>query len=340
MRKLQNTLYVSSQCGLSVEGENIILTSDGKVLGRVPLHNLDSIYCFNRVYITSPLMAKCGKYQIDINLFSVTGKLESRIVSPQHGNVLLRIEQASLAEEKRLSIAKNMIFAKLYNSKWVLERCCRDHSLSIDIDKVKNASLQISLMAKETRKAQSHDQLRGLEGKAAAAYFKVFDELIINQKEDFSFSGRSRRPPMDRINALLSFIYSMLTTQLSGACEAVGLDPFVGVNHVLRPGRPALALDLIEELRPSLADRFCLTLINQKQIQSSDFIIKENGSCFLTDDGRKKVLNAWQQRKQQELKHPYLEEKIPWGLVPYIQAKLLASVIRGDLDEYPPLLWK
>lgn len=233
-----------------------------------------------------------------------------------------------------------MIFGKLFNARWSVERTRRDHGLRVDSEKLTVASRQIHGLLSQIRETSSPEELRGLEGVGASAYFGAFNEMILGDKETFFFQGRSRRPPLDAVNALLSFAYSLLAHDCASALESVGLDSYVGFLHRDRPGRTSLALDLMEELRPCMADRFVLTLINNRQVKASDFLYMENGAVLLTDDGRKTFLKSWQEKKKETLTHPYLGEKLPWGMIPYVQALLLARYLRGDLDAYPPFLWK
>ena len=258
------------------------------------------------------------------------------------GNVTLRRQQYAIAsnEEKSILLARNFILGKVFNSKWSIERTIRDYSLRIDSERLKEASLRLTDSLACIRECLDAEQLRGMEGKAASEYFRVFDDFILQQKRDFYFKERNKRPPLDNVNALLSFSYTLLANDVASALEAVGLDAYVGFFHRDRPGRVSLALDLMEELRPISADRFVLSLINRKMINASGFTKKENGAVIMDDETRKAVLSAWQERKQETLTHPFLSEKIQWGLVPHAQAMLLARHIRGDLDEYPPFLWK
>ena len=232
------------------------------------------------------------------------------------------------------------ILGKVYNARWVLERAVRDHSMQIDAEAVKTASLQLKSFLDYIQNAKSIDQLRGYEGEAASIYFGVFDELILQQKKDFIFQGRNKRPPLDNVNAMLSFVYTLLTNQITSALETVGLDPYVGYMHTDRPGRASLSLDLIEELRAVMADRFVLSLINKKIVNGKDFTRKENGAVLMDTESRKKLLSEWQNKKKEMITHPYLKEKMEWGMVPYVQAMLLARFLRGDLDGYPVFLWK
>jgi CRISPR-associated protein Cas1 len=255
---------------------------------------------------------------------------------------LLRKKQYAVSEDEgaSLKIARNMIAGKLYNARWILERATRDHPLRLNIDKLKASSAMLYEIIADLRTSDSLDTLRGYEGKGATYYFDVLDELILQQKEDFFFRGRNRRPPLDNINALLSFTYTLLANDTAAALETVGLDPYVGFLHQDRPGRISLALDMIEELRPVLADRFILSLVNKREVSKRGFQTQENGAVIMEGATRKIVLSAWQERKQEMITHPFLGEKLPWGLVPYVQAQLLARYLRGDLDSYPVFLWK
>ena len=256
--------------------------------------------------------------------------------------MVLRQQQYDSSRDEAISleIAKNCIIGKVYNARWVLERAIRDHSLQIDAEKVKAASNFLKDSLTFIQNSQSKDQLRGYEGEAASIYFGVFDQLILQQKKDFIFTGRNRRPPLDPVNAMLSFVYTLLTNMVTSALESVGLDPYVGYLHVDRPGRASLSLDLVEELRAVMADRFVLSLINRKMVTGKNFSRQENGAILMDDELRKRVLMEWQSRKKEMITHPYLQEKVEWGMVPYVQALLLARYLRGDLDGYPVFLWK
>ena len=343
MKKLLNTLYVTSNDSyLSLDGENIVVLDKEREIGRLPLHNLEGIISFGYRGTSPALMGACADRNISLCFVSPGGRFLARVTGSVKGNVVLRDKQyrTSMDEDSSLGIAKNCMIGKVYNARWVLERSIRDHSMQIDVEKVKHASLLLKDAALRIRNCESKDSLRGFEGEAASVYFGVFDELILQQKKDFAFSGRNRRPPTDNVNAMLSFVYTLLTNHIASALETVGLDPYVGVLHTERPGRVSLALDLIEELRPVLADRFVLSMINKKIVQKKDFLKKENGAVLMKDDARKRFLTEWQNRKKEMLTHPYLQEKIEWGMVPYVQAMLLAGYLRGDLDAYPPFLWK
>lgn len=342
MRKLMNVLYVSSEGGyLSLDGENVVIIDGDKEIGRVPLHNLEEIISFGYRGASPALMGACAERDISLCFMTPQGRFLARIIGKTKGNVLLRRKQHQIASsEESLGIAKNCILGKIYNARWVLERATRDHPMQVDVEALKKASGFLKEAMNRVMATQDKDQLRGEEGEAARVYFGIFDELILQQKKDFVFLGRSRRPPMDKVNALLSFCYSLLTSSVASALETVGLDPYVGMMHADRPGRASLALDLMEELRPAVADRFVLSLINKRIINGKDFIQKENGAVLMKDDSRKTVLAEWQNRKKDTLEHPFLKEKIEWGLVPFAQAMLLGRYLRGDLDAYPPFLWK
>lgn len=343
MKKLLNTLYVTSENSyLSLDGENIVVFEDKKEVGRLPLHNLEGIVSFGYRGTSPALMGACADRNISLCYVTPQGKFLARVTGKIKGNVILRQQQYESSRDKEisLSIAKNCITGKIYNARWVLERAVRDHSLQINTDQVKKASVHLKQSLEYIRNSQSKEQLRGYEGEAASIYFGVFNELILQQKKDFVFCGRNKRPPLDNINAMLSFIYTLLTNQIASALECVGLDPYIGYLHTERPGRVSLALDLIEELRAPLADRFVLSLINKKVITRKNFKTKENGAVIMDDEARKRLLTEWQNRKKETITHPFLKEKIEWGMVPYVQAMLLARYLRGDLDGYPVFLWK
>ena len=343
MRKLLNTLYVTSpDTYLSLDGENIVVARKAEVLGRVPLHNIEGVIAFGYTGASPALMGACTKRGIGLTFMSQSGKFLARVVGESMGNVTLRKAQYRMSEgnEDSVRIARNFITAKVFNSRWVIERATRDYPLRLDVGKLKKASQYLAAFLDSIISCKNLEQLRGLEGEAASIYFGVLNELILQQKEDFYFHGRNKRPPMDNMNAMLSFIYTLLAHDTAAALEAVGLDSYVGFLHRDRPGRISLALDLMEELRSVYADRFVISLINKRLVKSSGFIKKENGAVVMEDETRKAILSAWQAKKQEEITHPFLEEKIQWGLVPYAQALLLARFIRGDLDEYPPFMWK
>lgn len=343
MRKLRNTLYVTTPDKyLSLDGENILLRStDGEEV-RIPLINLEEIVAFGSRGASPALMNKCTSEKIGLTFLSRSGKFLARAEGEVSGNVYLRREQYRIADDDKrsLAIARNCIIGKLFNSRYVIERAIRDHPLQLDTEKLKNISELLSGAIVKAQNTEDVDSLRGIEGESAQLYFSVFDDLILQQKEQFCFNGRSKRPPLDKVNALMSFAYSMATGMCASALETVGLDPFVGFMHTDRPGRRSLALDLVEEFRAVMCDRFILSLINKKIVSESDFEEKEDGAVLLNEDGRKLFLLHWQKRKQEIVTHPFLNEKIEWGLIPYTQALLLSRYIRGDLDEYPMLLWR
>ncbi len=343
MKKFLNTLFITSpDVYLSLDGENIVVKRESEIVGRYPLHNLEAICTFGYTGASPALMGSCAKRDISMTFMTRNGKFLARVIGESRGNVVLRKEQYRISDDEKRSamISKNFILGKIYNSKWILERATRDYPLRVDVPKIKSITSTLTESMKAIRVVEDLDILRGLEGNAAAQYNSVFDDLILQQKEHFYFLNRNKRPPLDNVNALLSFSYTLLANDMKSALESVGLDAYVGFLHRDRPGRASLALDVMEELRGVYADRFVLSLINKKIVNDKGFTQKENGAVIMSDETRKKVLMAWQERKQDKILHPYLNEKIPWGLVPYTQALLLARYIRGDLDEYPPFFWK
>lgn len=343
MRKLRNTLYViTPDKYLSLDGENIVMHSKDDTQTRLPLHNVEDIVIFGGRGASPALMNKCTEDNIGLTFMSRSGKFLARAEGAISGNVYLRREQFRIADDeaRSLSVAKNFIIGKLFNSRYVIERAVRDHSLQVDVDKLKNRSDLLSQAIVKCQNVSDIDTLRGIEGESAQLYFSVFDEFILQQKDEFRFVTRSKRPPLDNVNALLSFSYSVATGMCTSALETVGLDPYVGFMHTDRPGRRSLALDLVEEFRAIMCDRFVISLINKRIINNGDFEKREDGAVLLSEDGRKVFLTHWQNRKQDVVMHPFLKEKVEWGLLPYIQALLLSRYIRGDLDEYPMLLWR
>ncbi|MGN0634059.1 MAG: type I-C CRISPR-associated endonuclease Cas1c [Oscillospiraceae bacterium] len=343
MKNLLNTLYITSPDRyLSLDGENVVINYEQEAVGRVPLHNLERIMSFGYTGASPALMGKCAEEGIELVFMKQTGQFLARVEGRISGNVLLRREQYRIADdaEKSLAIAKIMIAGKIYNGKQSVERTLRDHSLRIDTEKFRHKSEFLGSSVKNAMNANTADELRGIEGEAASVYFSVFDDMILQQKEDFVFKGRNKRPPKDNVNAMLSFAYSLATGMCSSGLESVGLDPYVGFFHTDRPGRCSLALDLVEEFRVPLCDRFVLSLINKKIITGKDFVHREDGAVLLTDDGRRTFIKAWQNRKDDIITHPFLNEKMKWGLLPYVQALLLARHIRGDLEMYPVFMWK
>lgn len=343
MRKLLNTLFVTMpDAYLTLEQENVLIRQGEKILLRLPLLNLEGIVAFGWLGASPALLGKCAEKGVAVTFLGSSGRFLGRVVGESRGNVTLRKEQYRIsdAESRSLEYARSFIFGKIYNSRWRLERAARDYELRVDVEALKNTSAQLKGALSSLKGCQGLNELRAVEGNAASAYFRQFDQLILQNKNKFRFMRRERRPPLDPVNAMLSFAYTLLTHDCEAALEAVGLDAYVGFLHRDRPGRCSLALDLVEELRPVLADRFVLSLINLKVIEPNDFKVTESGAVRMKDEPRKKFLSAWQERKKEMLTHPFLEEKLEWGLVPYAQALLLARTIRGDLDAYPAFLWK
>ena len=343
MKKLLNTLYINQpDVYLSLDGDNIVLLKEQEQMGRLPLHNLESIAAFGYTGASPSLMGYCAERNISLVFFTMNGRFLARVIGQSRGNVVLRKKQYRVSDNEELSakVARNFIVGKIYNNKWIIERMTRDYPLRVDVVRFKDTSKHLSSIILEVRACEDLERLRGLEGQAAISYNRLFNQMILQQKDDFYFHSRSRRPPLDNVNAMLSFTYTLLANDMASALEGVGLDAYVGFLHRDRPGRASLALDVMEELRGVYADRFVLSLINKKVVNKDDFLKKENGAVIMTDDARKKFLTAWQNKKQDKITHPYLGEKIAWGLVPHAQALLLARFLRNDLDEYPPFLWK
>ncbi len=343
MRHLLNTLFVTTENAyLTLDGENVVVNREKEEIGRFPLHNLSGIVSFSYAGASPALMGACAQREVGLSFCTPRGRFLARTSGVSNGNVLLRRAQYRAADDRKVScrISRNMIFGKLYNARWSIERTRRDHKLRIDEESFQSASETIQKLLPNVLQETDLEALRGLEGAGATAYFSVFDDMILREKEYFYFHGRNRRPPLDNINAMLSFAYNLLSNECASALESVGLDAYVGFLHRDRPGRSSLALDLMEELRPCFADRFVLTLVNNRIVTKGDFSQSESGAVQLSEQGRRKFLKSWQERKQETISHPFLEEKIPWGLVPYIQALLLARYLREDLDEYPSFLWK
>ncbi len=343
MRHLLNTLFITSEdAWLSLDGENVVVNREKAEVARFPLHNLQSIICFSYSGASPALMGACAQRDVALTFCSPRGKFLARTSGISRGNVLLRRTQYRIADDPHQScaIAKNMIFGKVYNARWSVERTRRDHKMRIDEQKFSSVSESLKASLPQILSVDDAETLRALEGAAANRYFQVFDDMILREKDAFFFHGRNRRPPLDNVNAMLSFAYSLLANDCASALESVGLDAYVGFLHTDRPGRTSLALDLMEELRPCMADRFVLTLINNRILSSDDFTQEESGAVRMTDEGRQKFLKQWQLKKQETITHPYLEEKLPWGLIPYVQALLLSRFLRGDSDAYPPFLWK
>ncbi|MEW5871262.1 MAG: type I-C CRISPR-associated endonuclease Cas1c [Chloroflexota bacterium] len=342
MKKLGNVLYVTTaEAYLALDGETVVVKKDEQVSMRLPLHNLENIVCFNYPGVSPALMGACAERSIGLSFLRPSGRFLARVTGRVKGNLLLRKKQYELSqnEEACVAMAASFLLGKIANSRKVVERALRDHAMLVDTPALRAVSDFLKGTLKAIQSGDTLDELRGLEGSAAKQYFRVFGQLILQQREEFTFEERSRRPPRDKMNALLSFFYTLLAYEVASALEVVGLDPYVGFLHADRPGRPSLALDLMEELRPVFADRLALSLVNRKQVSGKGFVQKESGGILMDDETRKAVLSAWQARKKTEIVHPYLKERIPFGLIPHVQAMLLARHLRGDLDAYPPLFW-
>jgi CRISPR-associated protein Cas1 len=343
MRKLLNTLYVTTQGAyLARENETVAVRVEHETRLRVPIHTLGAIVCFGNIACSPFLLGLCGEHDVAVTFLTEYGKFLARMQPPVSGNVLLRREQYRRADNPEASakIARSVLAGKIANSRSVLMRAAREQEDVKHVETLRAATKTLQGLARHLKNPLSLDSARAIEGEAAALYFGVFDYLITVQKEDFVFEKRTRRPPIDPVNALLSFHYTLLAHDVASALQGVGLDPQVGFLHRDRPGRPSLALDLMEELRPMFADRQVVTLINRKQVQARDFHTAETGAVLLHDKARKEVLVAYQKRKQETITHPFLGEKIAIGLVAHVQALLLARYLRGDLDGYPPFFWK
>lgn len=338
MRKLLNTLYVTTpEAYLSKDGLNVVVSVDKEELFRIPILNIENIVTFGYMGASPGLMKLCMDNNVSLSFMTPQGRFIGRVQGATRGNVLLRKKQYALSEDKNvaLHLAKIFITGKVFNTRSILQRYIRDNGADGEVESV---IMQLDWRRKRIMLAENIDILRGEEGNAANTYFDVFDHLILHQKEDFPFNGRSRRPPKDEVNAMLSFVYTLIANDMAAALESVGLDPYVGFMHTLRPGRISLALDMMEELRAYLGDRLVLSMINRKQVTKKDFIRQGDESFVMTDDCRKELLTTWQKRKKEMIEHPYLKEKIPIGLLPYAQAMLLARFLREDLDDYPVFL--
>ena len=343
MKKHLNTLFVTTQGAyLAKEGETVVVKVEQSVRLRIPVHTIGGIVCFGNVGCSPFLMGFCAEHGVGISFLTEHGRFLARIQGPVSGNVLLRREQYRKADDPAFSVAmaRAVLIGKIANCRTVLQRALRDHSEKLEAGQIADTVKRLNNHLELLNRDQPLDILRGLEGDAAHIYFSVFDHLIVSQKEAFSFHERNRRPPLDNVNCLLSFIYTLLVHDIRSALECVGLDPAVGFLHRDRPGRPSLALDLMEEFRPFLADRLALSLINLRQVQDKGFIKTDTGAVLMNDDTRKTLLVAYQERKQEEIYHPFLDEKVTIGLLFHVQALLLSRYLRGDLDGYPPFIWK
>jgi CRISPR-associated protein Cas1 len=343
MRKLLNTLYVTNPDSyLARDGENVVVRIGNEIKFRMPIHNIEGIVSFGYIGASPSLMGLCAERGVALTFLTETGRFLASVQGPLKGNILLRKQQYKVAESEAesLLISQNLIVGKISNSRAVLQRAIRDHDVLAKNPEMKRSVDYLSRQIEKAQRVKSLDQLRGLEGDSAKCYFGVFDFLILKNKDDFYFHGRTRRPPLDNVNALLSFLYTMLTHDIRAALETVGLDPAAGFFHQPRPGRPSLALDLIEELRAYLVDRLVLSAINLKQVDGKGFVLKESGGVVMNQDTRKEIIAIWQKRKKEIITHPFLNEKIEIGLLPYVQALLLARHLRGDLGCYAPFFWR
>ena len=343
MKKLLNTLFVTTQGAyLSKDGETVQVKIENEVRLRVPIHNLDGIVCFGNVLCSPFLLGMCAEKDVAVSFLTGYGRFLASVRGPVSGNVLLRREQFRRADdmEKSAGIAKSVLTGKFANCRAVVQRALRDHEDKIDVLEVSRVAEKIKAAIKQIQTGLPLNMVRGIEGDTARMYFQVFDHLIVSQKKDFVFSGRNKRPPLDKVNCLLSFIYTLVMHDVRSALESVGLDPSVGFLHRDRPGRHGLALDLMEEFRPFIADRLALSLINLSQVSEKGFQQTETGAVLMDDDTRKTVLSAYQKRKQDEIMHPFIKEKIQVGMVFFVQALLFARYLRGDIDGYPAFIWK
>lgn len=346
MRRHLNTLYVTTHnAWLHKDGENVVVKVEGSERARVPLHLLGSIVCMGGIGASPALMGHCAERGVCLTFATRTGRFLARVEGPTSGNVLLRLSQYRAADDDMAcgALASHIVAGKVHNQRSVLRRAVRDHAERLPTDvrtRLGVCDRRLTDAAKRSAKSSDTNTVRGIEGEAARAYYGVFGDLVLRKDAGFAFSRRSRRPPLDPMNALLSFLYSLLVQDYRSALESAGLDVAVGFLHRARPGRPSLALDLMEELRPVLADRLALSLVNRRQVSGRDFQTAVSGAVTMRESARKTVLVAYQKRKQDELTHPFLQEKTSLGLTPFIQATLMARHLRGDMDRYPPFLWR
>lgn len=340
MRKLLNTIYVTNESAyLSLDGENLVCKVDNKETFRIPFDNVENIVCFNYIGCSPALMGKCVGKMIPINFISPQGKFLAKVCGETKGNVFLRVAQIDCFRENSLCLAQNTIAAKFSNTRQLIRRTLHDNpELRADAG-IKSTMETLFAGIEAVYQAQSIDVIMGIEGNCAQSYFSVFDKLITNQKVPFTFEFRTKRPPLDPVNAVLSFVYTLATSEYAAALETVGLDSYIGFCHALRSGRRSLACDLVEEIR-CIVERFVITLLNLQIIGEDDFEKHISGAVWLNAEGRKKVLSRWQEKKRTDMMHPYLKQKIPLGLLPYVQSNLLAKYVRGDIAEYPCFLLK
>lgn len=343
MKRHLNTLFVTTAGSyLAKDGETVLVRVEGETRARVPVLALDGIVCFGQVSYSPYLLAHCAENGVTISHLTETGRFQARIQGPTTGNVLLRRTQYRWADdlERTTALARAFVLGKLHNGRVVYRRAGRDADGSARKEGLTAAADRLGDLVAKAEHVESADAARGVEGEAGASYWQDFPLLVSRNAEGFIFGGRSRRPPLDRVNCLLSFLYTVLAHDIRSALETVGLDPYVGFLHRDRPGRPSLALDMMEEFRPWLVDRLVLSLINRGQVRPAGFVSEETGGYLMDDDTRRAVLTAWQERKQEMVTHPFLNEKMPVGLLWHTQALLLARHLRGDLEAYPPVFWR
>lgn len=340
MRKLLNTIYVTNELTyLTLDGENLVCKIEGETKLRIPFENIENIVCFNYVGCSPALMGKCVSKTIPINFISPQGKFLAKVCGETKGNVFLRVAQIDRFRECGLILAQNTMAAKFSNTRQLIRRTLHDNASLREDDRINEVIKVLDSGIEKVFNSKTIEEVMGIEGNCAQNYFSVFDKLITNQKVTFMFEVRTKRPPLDPVNALLSFVYTLLTGEFAAALETVGLDSYIGFCHALRSGRSSLACDLVEETR-CIAERFVITLLNLQIVGEKDFERQISGAVWLNDEGRKKVLTRWQEKKRSDIVHPYLKQKIPLGLLPYVQSNLLAKFVRGELESYPPYLLK
>ena len=342
MKQLKNTLYIMTQGGyLHCDNRSVAVEVGGRIRTRIPAHTIESIVCFGNITVSTPLIGFCGTNGIALVFVSENGKFYGRIYGPVNGNVLLRKKQYLLSgdEEFAIEIIRDMLCGKIVNSRNMVMRSARESTQEDKRERLTKTAQSLAEIAGQLNGAHTPDSLRGMEGAASSVYFAGFDDMLDAKDATMRFVSRSRRPPLNEVNAILSFLYMLLKNDVQSALESVGLDPACGFLHTLRPGRPSLALDLMEELRAPLCDRMALTLFHRGQLKSKDFC-RDDGTCAMSDTARRMVVSEWQERKKQTILHPFLDEKISIGLIPFAQSQLLARVLRGDLDRYPAFVWR
>lgn len=339
MKRLLNTLYITDEKAyLSTDGDNIVCTRENEEKFRIPFLNIESIYCFNYLGCSPSLMGKCVERGISLCFLSPQGRFLAKVCGETKGNVFLRKQQIECFDENLLLI-KNNVASKLSNTRYNLKRSIRDNRNKFDMTELETCCETLTSQIDRVYQEDDIDIIRGIEGNCAKAYFYVFGNMIVRSKDDFKITGRSKRPPRDRVNAVLSFLYTIYTNDYASALECVGLDSYIGFYHALRSGRASLACDLVEETR-FIVDRLVVSMINLGTLTKKDFDSEISGAVLLNDDGRKKVLTKWQEKKRESFTHPYLKQKIPYGLIPYVQSSLLAKYVRGEIEEYPSFVMR